>query len=64
MSNFFYFDENNRKQGPLTSAQVKALADKGIITPDTPMMTDTGKSGLAKQLPGLFATPTLPHRAL
>ena len=63
MPNFFYLDKNNQKQGPLTPAQVKTLADKGIITPNTPMMTDTGKRGLAKQLPGLFAAPVLPHRA-
>ena len=59
MPNFFYFDEANGKRGPLTPAQVKALAAKGVITPDTLMETDTGKSGFAKQLPGLFTATRL-----
>ena len=53
MANFYYTNETGTKQGPLTPEQLQALADRGIITPDTPLETDTGKQGKAGNLPGL-----------
>jgi len=55
MPNFFYTDANGQKQGPVNDQQLKALAAQGIITPSTPMETDSGHKGTAGQLPGLFA---------
>jgi hypothetical protein len=57
MANFFYYDVNGIKQGPVNPQQLKALAERGIITPGTAMEADTGKKGVAGQIPGLFATP-------
>jgi len=54
MSNFFYFDQNNQKLGPVTEEQLKELAAQGAITAQTPMETDTGHKGVAGQIPGLF----------
>jgi len=54
MPNFFYTDENGNKQGPLTPKQIQTLVGQGIVTPTTPLETDTGKQGLAGQIKGLF----------
>ena len=63
-TNFFYLDQNNQKQGPVTEEQLKELVARGVIVPKTPMETDTGQSGLAGQIPGLFdsasASPAQP----
>ncbi len=58
MANYFYFDASGRKFGPVNDTQLKALAAQGVITPITPMETDTGYRGQAGQIPGLFAVPT------
>lgn len=54
--NYLYIDTNGRKQGPVNDQQLKVLAMRGIIIPDTPLATDTGHKGLAGQIPGLFDT--------
>ena len=56
MANYFYFDQTNRKQGPVSKQQLKELAAQGIIGPQTPMETDAGHKGVAGQIPGLFVT--------
>lgn len=58
MSNFYYTDANGQRQGAFTSSQLKALVAQGIITPDTPLETDTGHKGLAGQVKGLFPVPS------
>ena len=60
MPNFFYADANGQKQGPVNDQQLKALAAQGVITPQTPMETDSGYKGTAGQLPGLFAAVSAP----
>ena len=52
MPNFFYADANGQKT-PVTEQQLQALINRGIITPETPLETDTGHTGLAGQIPGL-----------
>jgi len=52
--NYFYFDQDNQKQGAVSEEQLKELAAQGLITPHTPMETDTGHKGVAGQIPGLF----------
>jgi len=54
MPNFYYTDANGQRQGAFTPQEVKELAMRGIITPDTPLETDTGKQGKAGQIKGLF----------
>ena len=54
MANFFYFDQTNQKQGPVSEEQLKELATQGLINPNTPMETDTGHQGTAGQIPGIF----------
>lgn len=60
MANFFYTDANGQKQGPITDQQLKALAAKGIVTPNTPLETDSGHKGVAGQIPGLQFNTTSP----
>ena len=58
--NYFYFDQTNQKQGPVSEQQLKELAAQGIIGPHTPMETDTGHKGVAGQIPGLFPAASPP----
>ena len=60
MANFFYYDANGQKFGPVNDAQLKALAAQGAIHPQTPMEADTGHKGTAGQIPGLFVAAQLP----
>jgi len=53
MSNWFYYDSNAQKQGPYTSAQFKELAKQGVITPDTMIETEEGKTAPARRMKGL-----------
>ncbi|MGL4943773.1 MAG: NINE protein [Thermoguttaceae bacterium] len=52
--NFFTFDANGQKQGPVNIQQLQSLVAQGIITTTTPLETDTGHKGTAGQIPGLF----------
>jgi hypothetical protein len=60
MANFYYYDNNGRKIGPINNAQLKALAVQGVIVPDTQLETDTGHTGKAGQIKGLFAAVSAP----
>ena len=61
MTNFFFLDQNNQKQGPVSEQQLKVLAAQKVIHPNTPMETDTGHKGTAGQIRGLFpAAPPSP----
>ena len=60
MPNFFYIDANGQKQGLFTAQQLQALATQGIISPQTPLETDTGHKGTAGQIPGLQFNTTAP----
>jgi len=51
--NYFYFDKTNQQHGPIDDQQLKELAERGIITPNTRMQTVDGHKGIAKQIPGL-----------
>jgi hypothetical protein len=63
MTNFFYTDANGNKQGPLNTQRLQALTNRGIITPETPLQTDTGHTGLAGQIPGLNFGIIAPHQS-
>jgi len=53
MADFFYFDQTNQKQGPVSEQQLKELAAQGVIRPHTQMETADGHKGTARQIPGL-----------
>lgn len=53
--NWFYYDQQGQKIGPITDLELRELIDQGLILPDTKLETDTGHSGKARQVPGLFA---------
>ena len=59
-NSFFYTEADGNKQGPLTPEQLQALANRGIVKPDTILTTENGKQGKAGQIKGLFnsATPS------
>jgi hypothetical protein len=61
LPNFFYYDEDGTKRGPLTPQQVKDLAARGTITAETVMETDNGYKGKAGQIKGLFGNPPSPQ---
>ena len=52
MPNYLYTDESGQKY-TLTEQRLQTLIDRGVITPTTPLETDTGHHGLAGQIPGL-----------
>jgi len=53
--NYFYYDDNGYKYGPVSEQQIQSMAEQGIINPNTPLESDTGHKGTAGQIPGLFA---------
>lgn len=60
MTNYFYFDANGQKHGPINGHQLQALATQGIVTPETPIETDSGQRGTAGQISGLKFGPAMP----
>jgi len=53
MSNWFYYDHSGQKQGPITDGQLKELAMRGTISPQTVVETEAGKSAPAGKIKGL-----------
>lgn len=56
MTNFILTDKNGKKH-QINEQQLQTLAAQGKIQPTTPLETDTGHTGLAGQIPGLFNAP-------
>ncbi len=54
MPNWFVYDAKGGKHGPISSAQLKALANSGKINRETALETDSGHKGKAGQIKGLF----------
>ena len=57
---YFYNDANGQTQGPFDEQQLQELADRGVITPNTPLATDGGHTGLAGQVRGLVFQIAVP----
>ena len=57
MADWFYYDIQNSKIGPITSAQLKSLAAKGVINPDTVIETDADRKSTAGKIQGLVFLP-------
>lgn len=53
MANWFYYDGNGTKFGPVNGATLKALAQHGVLRPDTVVETETGQRGHAGAITGL-----------
>ena len=53
MTNLYYYDAGGKKTGPVTPAQLQALAQQGRITPETTIADDKGQTTLAKNLKGI-----------
>lgn len=60
MPNWFYNDAAGTKQGPINDAQLRALCQSGIITPQTDLETEGGHRGKAGQVRGLFSASAPP----
>lgn len=56
MPNWFYYDVNGKKRGPINSAQLKSLADSQVINRNINIETEDGRKGKAGQIKGLFPT--------
>jgi len=62
MANYFYTDESGQRQGPIDDQTLRLLVAQKRIQPETPLETESGHTGLAGQIPGLFpATPAPAH---
>ena len=62
MADYFYFDQNGQKQGPVNRDQLKLLTLRGVVESHTPIESDTGRKGVAGDIPNLFfsASPSPP----
>lgn len=53
MSNWYYFNEKDEKVGPVSSTVLKELARQGLITKETKIVNNNGRSAVAGQVNGL-----------
>lgn len=61
MANWFYFDNDGTKQGPINDYQLKALVRRGVITTETHIETASGQQVTAEKIKGLpFPTASMP----
>lgn len=61
MASWFFFDGDGAKQGPINDHQLKALVQRGTITPDTRIETAHGQQTTAGKIKGLpFPTASPP----
>ena len=54
MSNWFVYDKNGVKRGPISSAQLKKLADTQKISRETIIENEAGRQAKAERVKGLF----------
>ena len=61
MANWFYINKSGEKVGPISTAALKALAQQGVISPETVIENQNGRSAKAGQVNGLeFPLPVTP----
>lgn len=59
MANWFYFNKNGEKIGPISVSALKALTQQGLITRETVIANHTGRTAVAGEVRGLaFPEPT------
>jgi GYF domain 2 len=57
MARQWFYKVMGEAVGPVSSTDLKALAEKGKIEPDTPVRTESSNWTPAEKVRGLFATP-------
>jgi len=58
MSNWFYYDSNGLKVGPVTGEQLKGFADEGLVTLGTTVESEEGRFVLAEKMQDLMSDKT------
>ena len=53
MSNWFYYDRNDEKVGPISATDLKALVQQGVITRRTIIESENGRMAIAGNIKGL-----------
>jgi len=53
MANWYYYNTNDEKVGPIRGRELKKLALQGTVTPETRVEDGNGKTALAKNVKGL-----------
>ena len=53
MANWYYYDENGEKIGPIKGRDLNRLAKEETITPETRVEDENGRTALAKNVKGL-----------
>ena len=59
MPNWFVYDKNGVKRGPISSAQLKKLADAQKISRETIIENEAGRQAKAGRIKGLFAVSVI-----
>lgn len=57
MTNWYYYDANGVKQGPIDGNKLKTLAEQGVVNSDTLIETEGGKTATADKINGLAFKP-------
>jgi hypothetical protein len=60
MANWFYYDDNGQKLGPINNMLLKALVAQGVILPETIVETEDGRKGRAGKIKGLTFPEMIP----
>ena len=58
MANWYFYDQNGYKIGPIKGRELKQSAQQGLITPETVVEDENGRTALAKQVTGLMFSET------
>jgi len=62
MAQWHFWDENGYKIGPVRGRDLKRFAQEGMITPETRVEDENGRTALAKNVTGLsFHSSVLPE---
>lgn len=54
MANWYYINKSGKKTGPITAVALKELARQGLITPETMIENQEGRSSIAGKVNGLI----------
>lgn len=60
MAKWYYYDNNDQKQGSFSGGQLRRLAKDGVITPETIIEDEEGTAWHAGEVGGLTFSETLP----
>ena len=64
MANWYYYNKNGEKAGPISTVALKELANKGLIQRDTRIENSNGRSALAGGVNGLTFPETAPSEVV